>query len=345
MISETKKQESPDSANSTFISTQAQGIAENVQQKCSAIGKNCFSVLSWVGKILWVLVPLLITAVLVSILVSSLSDQSTWSDVLGAREKFIHVDFMVLSVQDQDELTEVFGSHWDQGCGAPQSAQASTQVHAAVFQKGRLVLGNYVLVGSGCSNFEAGVYVVTPAADRTCITCSSGSLSDLKKASETSIRDEPAVPSGSLCLVHVQDIMSDCRYVVKRGTYQDQVYQPSLRASATLNGTCSNSGGVEQGTGNGRIFLRSGDLETLTGDPLLLPAIGEGTSRLVLKMDQALPSDDSALSFREVPTSGLTLSVTGPFGAKIRVGGQEGVYVPSDKKVAVQFEVFEGKLH
>jgi hypothetical protein len=209
-------------------------LASNVQKKCTTFGNNFYSVLSWIGRILWVIVPILLVIVLVSILISSMSDSSTWTRALGACDKIIHVDFMVLNADGVKELESLANpASSSASSSAPSSFSSSSASSSASssscfqFQKTNIASGSYVLLDFQSDRWDAGVYIFAPEASS--LIFESGALSC----------EDDAPASRASCLadhgpfIHVQDIDADCKYVVRKGMYRNQVYQPSHCQQAT----------------------------------------------------------------------------------------------------------------
>lgn len=281
-------------------------LASDVKEKCSTLGKNCYSVLTWIGKIVWVLVPLLLTAVLVTILVNSLSERSPWTDALSAKEKLVHIDFMVLNMRDQSELEDFL---------RPIQTNGRSTTH---LQNAHLTPGSYVLLASSCPSFEAGVYIVVPE-----------NLKAVEKTKDACMQTH---------LVHIQDIDSECRYIIKKGTYKDQVYQPGISALAvTASETCSSNAAQ----GDERLFLRSSELSALSGAANTIPIVPARTGRLVLELDQTM---QETIVFKEIPQFGFSLVLTGECSAQIQLGDKLIRYSPQEQGQVQVHEVFEGRL-
>lgn len=346
-------------------------LASGVSSRCTNIGKNCLGVLTWIGRILWIIVPILLVVILVSILISSWSDTCSWTRALNIQEKTVHIDFMVLSMDDVKELESVVAnctvsSLSNTEIHGPDPAVRPTALQKWRLQKTSLLSGSYVLVDAPSKVWDTGVYVFAP---------------------ETT--NDVASSEWSATMIHVQDIDPECKYVIKRGVYRNQVYQPRFQTSNLRCDVRPSEKSSDVGTDKRSVFFKVSELGSLSGTPFKFPDIPSCVLEVTLEVDveetmqpstllagtanpfylpgafssasrsQAAAEDgkeekgkgqrdsqaEIEIDLTHLPSHRFSMYVVGSGKCKLRFSdGTHVTYVPEPSKAAVHLILYEGKV-
>lgn len=170
-------------------------VQDSIQKNTYAMTEKCYSAVKWIGSVLWLLVPVLLVIILVSVMINSFSTQS-WKAALKFEGTVVDIDFLATNSQEIIEMEETL-----QGL-----------ISHSVFQKCDFQVGATVIVDSDSSEgLEKGVYIIAPS-NQNC-----ENISDC---------------CGTLLFIHSLD--PETKYRIRKGYYRNQVFQPSSQTNENV---------------------------------------------------------------------------------------------------------------